>query len=202
MTIRRTPGPASHGAPASAPPVPLDVAFHVPAEATSVSLVRHVVRATLEGAGIEDELADDVTLATDEACTNVVLHGRRRQGADGSYEVLVHVGPDRCVVSVAEHQDSQDSHDSTIAGVPRARTLSPTQPTMADAAAEHGRGIALMGLMMDGVRFETDAAGSFHLLLEKDLRPATDAAAPTGGGTLPPPPTSPLARRRPQRRTR
>lgn len=78
-------------------------------------LVRHLVQATLKGAGVEDALADG------------------------------------------------------------AEPLPPRELTMAAAAAEHGRGIALMAVLMDGVRIETDAAGSFHLLLEKGLRPAAEA---------------------------
>lgn len=152
--------------------LPVDVVVHVPAETASVPLVRRLVHAALEEAGVETDLVDDVTLATDEACTNLVLHGTRTQRAAVSYDVAVHIAPDRCVVSVAEQEDA------TPAGERSAAPVSLGQHAMANTAAEHGRGIALMALLMDGVQLEKSAAGSFRLLLEKGLHQSAPRVHP------------------------
>lgn len=176
MTDRRSRVPARTAAAAHAaddtvdpdagrlpPPLPFDVTFHVPAELASVPLVRHLVRTALMGAGVDEEEVDDVTLATDEACTNVVMHGTRLQGDVISYDVALHISPERCVVTVAEREVG------TLARVPSATTVPAERHDMADTDSEHGRGIALMALLMDGVQLETDPSGSFRLLLEKDF---------------------------------
>lgn len=61
--------------------------LRVPAEACSLRLIRRVVREAALLAGAADAWADDLVLAVDEACQNVVRHGYA--GAPGDIVVTL-----------------------------------------------------------------------------------------------------------------
>lgn len=87
--------------------------------------------------GITSEHVEDVGLAITEACTNVVAHT-----AGGlQYEVHVEFGAHDCHIRVID----------TGIGF----TAIGEHPTMPRPQSDHGRGIALMELLVDQIRLDS-----------------------------------------------
>jgi serine/threonine-protein kinase RsbW len=69
-----------------------------PGEALSVPVMRRVLGDTLSRLGIDDKCVGDILLAVTEACSNVVRHA----GPGRRYEVVAHVGSQRCLVEIVD----------------------------------------------------------------------------------------------------
>jgi anti-sigma regulatory factor (Ser/Thr protein kinase) len=78
----------------------VDVRFCLvfPRESLSVPVMRRVLGDTLASLGVDQECIADLLLAVTEACTNVLRHS----GPGRRYEVVAHVGWNRCVVEVLD----------------------------------------------------------------------------------------------------
>lgn len=75
--------------------------LHLRREAASVPLARRLLLGTMETAGVDPEIAHDLSLALTEACANAVEHG----GADGasqSYRVTAFIDGDTCRIEVTD----------------------------------------------------------------------------------------------------
>jgi serine/threonine-protein kinase RsbW len=83
-----------------------------PREALSIPVMRRVLGDTLGRLGLDEECIADLVLAVTEACTNVLLHS----GPGRPYEVVAHVGRERCLLEVV---DSGRGFDP--AGIPQHR---------------------------------------------------------------------------------
>ena len=64
------------------------VALRVPARATSLRLVRGLVREAAIACGCGDACARDIVIAVDEACQNVIRHA---YGEDGGGDIIIDV---------------------------------------------------------------------------------------------------------------
>lgn len=121
--------------------------LRVPARAERLAIVRATVRAALDH---PDWVAvrDDVVLAVDEACQNVIRHA---YGADGGGDLEVHLttGPDRLVIDVRDFAPPVDP--DRVAG----RDLDDVQPG--------GLGVNLIRSVMDEARFLPPPAGGGNL---------------------------------------
>ncbi|HUB39424.1 MAG TPA: ATP-binding protein [Streptosporangiaceae bacterium] len=69
-----------------------------PRESLSVPVMRRVLGDTLSRLGIDETCVDDLLLAVTEACTNVLRHA----GPGRRYELVAHVGTQRCVLEVLD----------------------------------------------------------------------------------------------------
>jgi serine/threonine-protein kinase RsbW len=69
-----------------------------PRESLSVPVMRRVLGDTLSRLGIDDSCIDDLLLAVTEACTNVLRHA----GPGRRYELVAHVGRQRCLLEVLD----------------------------------------------------------------------------------------------------
>lgn len=116
----------------------------LPREETSVPLVRHLLKATLERLEVEDHCIDDITLALSEACTNVLRH--TAPGVEEQYEVEVSINGSSCRIAVL---DTGGGFDSAGWG----RHAPPVD-------AETGRGIHLMRVLVDRLHFSSAGTGT------------------------------------------
>jgi anti-sigma regulatory factor (Ser/Thr protein kinase) len=78
-----------------------DVRLTLPARASNVAVVRHVVGALAEAVHMPPALVEDVKLAVTEACTNVVRHAYA--GREGPLYVAVAPGEASLTILVADH---------------------------------------------------------------------------------------------------
>ena len=131
----------------------MNVAFSVrlPVDASSVPLVRGLVRQALQYLGVVATGIDEVLLALSEACANVVQHA----GELEEYEVDVAIDDHLCRITVL---DSGGGFD--VEAVAAARPGSPL---------DGGRGLVLMQALVDRLDFRATEDGRHGVTLEKSL---------------------------------
>lgn len=129
----------------------ITLALNLPRDEISVPVARRIVDTSMRAVGVEAECVDDVTLALTEACTNVLKHS----GPGDEYEVRVHLGDTVCSIEVADIGRGFD-FDTLVA------EDAPTE-------AERGRGVQLMKMLVDRVRFQSKPQAGSIVHLEKEL---------------------------------
>ena len=112
-------------------------------------------------AGVASEAADDVVLALNEAAPNAILYG---SGGGQPVQVVVHVDDEVIEASVLDHGPDL-----------------PTQPpTDTDALAVRGRGLWLLGRLVDEVRLERVRLGT-RVTLRRAIGPPDTPARQAAG---------------------
>ena len=117
-----------------------------PATARQLAVIRRAVRDWLHPLPLDDQRADDLVLAVDEATTNAVEHAYGPD-EDGSVEVLLWTEADALCIEVVDHG-----------------TWKPPSPS----ASSRGLGIQVMRAALDSVLIHYDARGT-RVLLHKAL---------------------------------
>ena len=130
----------------------ITLALNLPRDEMSVPVARRIVSTSLRSVGVEDECVDDVTLALTEACTNVLKHS----GPGDEYEVRVLLRDSVCSIEVAD--------------VGRGFDFETLAEGEAATEAERGRGVQLMRLLVDRVRFQSKPQSGSVVHLEKTLQ--------------------------------
>jgi serine/threonine-protein kinase RsbW len=123
--------PDAGGANVVGPGHHIALSIRLPRDASSVPLIRHLVRHTLEQIAVVSEVRGDIELALTEACSNVLRHA----GPGDDYDVSVSVGPDTCELQVVDVGHGFDYE-----------TVQVEEPD-----AEQGRGLRLMRLLVDRI---------------------------------------------------
>lgn len=117
-------------------------------EAASVPLARKLLLGALESAGVDEEVAYELSVALTEACANAVEHGVRSSGEPQDvYRVTAYLDGDRCRIEVADSGPGFRGRYSRLAR--RARSVLPVDRT---AEAECGRGLCMIESLADHVR--------------------------------------------------
>jgi serine/threonine-protein kinase RsbW len=116
-----------------------------------VPVARRIVDTSMRAVGVRDSCVDDVTLALTEACTNVLKHS----GPGDEYEVTLRLDDSTCSIEV---RDVGRGFDFTTLG-----------DDDAGMDAERGRGVQLMKLLVDRVRFQSKPEAGSVVHLEKEL---------------------------------
>ena len=127
------------------------LALNLPRDGLSVPVARRIVDTSMRTVGVEDECVDDVTLALTEACTNVLQHS----GPGDEYEVRLRLCDDLCSIEVADLGRGFDADSLDLRDAPD--------------DAERGRGVQLMKLLVDRVRFQSKPQAGSIVHLEKQL---------------------------------
>lgn len=86
------------------------LALNLPAEERLVPAARSAIAGFLTAAGVGADTVDDVVLALDEACSNVLQHAFP-DGRRGSYEFRADFRPEEVVIEVADHGVGFDAMD-------------------------------------------------------------------------------------------
>lgn len=127
-------------------------ALRLPTEAAAVPFIRALCRTNLGELQVTQDCIEDVGLAVTEACANVVKHS----GAEGGFDVRVHVVNETCRIVVRD-----DGSGFNAGSVKR---------SFADS--ESGRGIELMRELVDELHYKPDGTGtSLTLIKELELLP-------------------------------
>jgi len=123
----------------------------VPPSPIHLAGLRQATRACLRG--VASEAADDVVLALNEAATNAILYGSR---GGQPVQVVVHVNHDVIEASVLDHGPDLPTQPPTDADT--------------DALGVRGRGLWLLGRLVDEVRLERVRHGT-RVTLRRQMRP-------------------------------
>jgi len=126
----------------------------VPPSPIHLAGLRQATRACLRG--VASEAADDVVLALNEAATNAILYGSR---GGQPVQVVVHVNHDVIQASVLDHGPDLPTEPPTDADT--------------DALGVRGRGLWLLGRLVDEVRLERVQLGTRVTLRRAIGPPAT-----------------------------
>jgi serine/threonine-protein kinase RsbW len=129
----------------------ITLALNLPRDGMSVPVARRIVDTSMRAVGVEDGCVDDVTLALTEACTNVLKHS----GPGDEYEVSVALRDDTCSIEVTD--------------VGRGFDFSTLESEDPGHEAERGRGVQLMKLLVDRVRFQSKPEAGSVVHMEKQL---------------------------------
>jgi serine/threonine-protein kinase RsbW len=131
--------------------------LNLPRDEISVPVVRHICRDALTNLGVASTCVDEIEVATSEACTNVLKHVA---GTQDSYDVSVEVNDSQCEIRVI---DTGYGFDYS--------SLEDFGHTHVDPDAEGGRGIFLMRVMVDAIRFtsEPEQGTIVHLIKRLEL---------------------------------
>jgi anti-sigma regulatory factor (Ser/Thr protein kinase) len=129
------------------------LSLNLPAEERLVPAARSAIATFLLAAGVAGDTVDDVVLALDEACSNVLQHAFPA-GLPGSYELRADFRPEEVVIEVTDEGIGFDAMDWRSPG---ARDLA-------------GRGLEIMRRVMTSVEVESPRlGGGTRLLLRKRL---------------------------------
>lgn len=129
----------------------ISLTLNLPRDELSVPVARRIVDASMRTVGVADGCVDDVTLALTEACTNVLKHS----GPGDEYEVAVRLDDAVCSIEVTD--------------VGRGFDFATLQEGQQSTEAERGRGVALMKLLVDRVRFQSKPEAGSIVHMEKEL---------------------------------
>jgi len=127
--------------------------LRVSAELGNLSVIRRFVQETLAGLGVNHKVVADVILATDEAATNVIVHGYGDQ--PGMVEIELALSGDALVICV---RDQAASFDPT--GVPP-----PDLNVPLEERSPGGMGVHLIRQLMDEVSHQTTPQGGNELIM-------------------------------------
>jgi serine/threonine-protein kinase RsbW len=162
--------------------------------------MRRVLGDTLTRLGMDERCIGDILLAVTEACSNVIRHA----GPGRRYEVVAHVGRQRCLLEIVDGGRGFESGSVTVGrhrmrrpGVPMARLRRhPPGPAHAGTVAlrsrigrprqlareraiaqlpESGRGLAIMRACMDDVTMRSRPGQGTVVSLQKRVEWRSDA---------------------------
>lgn len=129
---------------------PVLAVLRVPGRAASLRLIRAVVREAALGRGAGAEWANDLVLAVDEACQNVIRHGYRDGAAPG--DLVIDVAGDGAGLCVRVTDFAPPVDPAKIRG----RDLADVRPG--------GLGVHLMRTLTDECAWEAPPPGAGNVL--------------------------------------
>ena len=116
------------------------VRLQIPGETRYIGIARQAVDAIGEHLDLSADARMAVKIAVGEACNNAVQHTPSGGERDGSLLIACRVEPEALEIDVTNPGNGFHPHEP--ANMPAGETL-----------AEHGRGMALMEIMMDSVEY-------------------------------------------------
>lgn len=130
----------------------IDLEVRLPRDATSVPIVRRMLRSCLTDLGASEDTCLELELAVDEACANVIMHAT----AADDYQVRVTIADQRCSVDIVNAGAS-------------AFPLSDATPADPAATAEHGRGLQIINAIVENLELNGHEHNATELHFEKHL---------------------------------
>ena len=131
----------------------LSLDLSLPADTRLLAATRGTLRIYLRDFGAPREVMDDVVLAVDEACTNVLQHAYPDGAVEENFRLHVDLQGDRIVIEVLDDGIGFDG----FGYMTRSR-----RPGESEELASSGRGIDVMRRLMTTVEVEspTDTGGT------------------------------------------
>lgn len=137
----------------------------LPADTRLLAATRRVLALYLREFGTPNEIIDDVILAMDEACSNVLVHAFPAEyAAMATYRLCADLGPERIQIEVCDEGVGFD-------------VMAKPPPRDADAhLSASGRGLEVMRRLMTTVEIESPTAtGGTRLRLVRKLASSADS---------------------------
>jgi len=135
----------------------------VPAQPKYLALIGVVVRWYAEQAGLDEEACQELEVAVDEACTNVVLYAFE-DGEDGRMDVNCTANAKGLAVTIRDNGKRFNPSD----GIEIGRKKRETDPSTG------GMGLFMINQLTDEVRYEWNEHDGNQFVLTKHRRPTED----------------------------
>jgi serine/threonine-protein kinase RsbW len=137
----------------------------IPGEAEYIGIARQAVDAVGAQARMDREERMALTIAVGEACNNAVRHTERDgDGRRSPVEISCQILDGAVLIEITNQGDTF--------------TPDPDDAQMPHAMAEHGRGIPLMRMLMDGVEYRRVDGGTVVRLLKRRREAGGDEPLP------------------------
>ncbi len=136
------------------------VKIRFPSSTDNLEMIRDFVRKLSLKAGFEEEAADHIALAVDEACTNVIKHAHK-YNARRMIDLNVQYTAEKFEVTITDKGKGFDP----------ARMPKPDLDKYMHEARKGGLGIHLMRTLMDEVNYTFNPGVKNQVVLVKYLKP-------------------------------
>ncbi|GJQ64282.1 MAG: serine-protein kinase RsbW [Melioribacteraceae bacterium] len=124
----------------------------------NLSVIRDFIRNAAENAGLSNEAIGKITLAVDEACTNVIKHAYN-YSPDGEINIAANVKKSKFIISITDFGKSFNPE-----AIP--------DPNLKESIKQKrvgGLGMFLMKKLMDEVEYHTSSGKKNQVILVKYL---------------------------------
>ena len=159
----------------------LDVEIQCPVKTRVLGVMRAFASSVAEQMGFDDEARDQIEMAVDEACANVVRHAYKHLGvspdlpaderrnellADCNFKMRVAFSNEMLEITIIDHGIGVDNKP------PGANSVEEFE----SRGGHGGLGVFIIRNFMDEAEYETMAEGGTKLVMRKYLRPAGASA--------------------------
>ena len=131
-----------------------------PGEINFLHQIREFITGVASTFGINEHDIDNIELAVDEACANVIEHGYAPNASDKKLTIRMEIDTSKLVLTIIDHGKSFD---------PRLRQQVDLQQLI-NMKRNGGLGISLIKQTMDEVDYRTTPEGQNELVLTKYLK--------------------------------
>ena len=140
-----------------------NVRFSFPSSTSQIELIRRVVQKIASYVPFTEEALEDIGLAMDEACTNVITHSY--DGQQGSIKVEFTLEPKQLtILLIDEGEKGQSFHPEVLPSVEKEKYL--------QQLSRGGLGVYLIKKIMDEVEYTVTPGSSNCLKLVKYVHPS------------------------------
>lgn len=145
----------------------LELEIHCPVESRVLTYLRSIASQVARTVGFDDEQIDQIEMAVDEACANVVKHayGEASHAADRRHECMLKmrivIGPDRLKFCIIDHGVG-------VSNKPRGAN---SVDEYLERGARGGLGVYIIRNFMDEVEYVSPPGAGTTLTMTKYLRP-------------------------------
>ncbi|MBP7999785.1 MAG: ATP-binding protein [Chloroflexi bacterium] len=143
-------------------PMEIIATLIIPARLEQLAQVRHFIDNAAATLLCDGEMIDDLVLATDEAVTNIIVHGYQEQ--DGDIEVALCQQPGACVIILRDNAPAFDPHDAPSPDITKPLDMRPLG----------GLGVHLIRHLIDEMHYQHRNDGFNELILIKRMKPAAN----------------------------
>ncbi|TWI77390.1 serine/threonine-protein kinase RsbW [Desulfobotulus alkaliphilus] len=134
-----------------------------PAETRQLELIRRIARSTAEiTTGLDSDTADDIVLALDEACTNVIVHAYGPHAPDAFIEAEIRISSKDVTIILTD----QGVHGR---GFHPEKLPPPDIKALFTHPKPGGLGFHLIKTIMDEVRYEKGPGSTNRLTMKRYL---------------------------------
>ncbi|WP_072715838.1 ATP-binding protein [Rhodothermus profundi] len=121
--------------------------LRIPSATRYLQTVRRFVERHARAAGLSEEAIEQLKLAVDEACTNIIKHAYKGR-PDRPIDIAVLIEPDRFIVRIRDQGEAFDP----------AHYRAPDLPTLIRQRQGGGLGVRLIRQLMDEVTYQSRGA--------------------------------------------
>jgi serine/threonine-protein kinase RsbW len=137
------------------------IVVQTPGEIIYLHRIRQFVAGIASESGMSEEDIDNLELAVDEACANVIEHGYDPDVPDKSITIRMEIDTSKLVLTIIDQGKSFD---------PRSRKH-PDIEELITMKRDGGLGISLIKRVMDAIDYRTTPEGQNELILTKYFSP-------------------------------